>query len=61
MVALNIYKIIIYNKDKKRFELIFLPDKSYTSGMKITVPIFKFIMRLMRKGYTGSTTSYNNY
>ncbi len=51
MVALGIYKFIIYNKDKRRFELTFIPDRSFTSGLKITPPLFKFIMRLGRKDY----------
>lgn len=44
MISLCIYDFIIYNKEKRRFELIFLPDKSFKSGLKLTVPIFKFIM-----------------
>lgn len=51
MVALGIYKFVIYNKDKKRFELTFVPDNSFKCGLKLTAPIFKLIMRLGRKNY----------
>jgi hypothetical protein len=52
MCALGIYKFIIFNKDKNRFEISFVPDNSFTCGYKLTLPMFKLIINLGKRTYS---------
>ena len=40
MLKLDIYKLIIYNKLKKRFEFVLLCDKSGKYGKKLNLKLF---------------------
>lgn len=41
MIKLDVFKIIIFNKLKKRFEFILLCDKSGKFGKKLNLKLFK--------------------